>query len=133
LSLGYRLSAIRVVGADLIRALNDPDRAEAWLDLAHREAETNVAGFFLTGMASGAMPASRGKATVAPSVRRRRTLEQLIENLGPDDGSAEARHHIDVEWDDLASAERSELHELVDELVSARLPEPAAVTEADVA
>lgn len=135
-SLGWKLASIGVAGADLIRALNDPDRAEAWLELAHREAETNVSGFFLHGMSTGAMPAPRGRAAARPATRRR-TLEQLIENLGPSDGADEARNKIDVEWDDLAGVERAELHELVDELVSARLPDPeptaAGHREADVA
>lgn len=134
--LGFRLAAINVVGADLIRALNDPARAEAWLRLAQDEAETNLAGYFLKGMATGAMPSPRGKAAVAPIVRQRRTITQLIENLGPVDGAEEARHLVDEVWDLLASPERAELHELIDELISAQLPEaqPAVVaSEADVA
>jgi hypothetical protein len=135
--LRFRLRRHRVGGELLERALAEPDRAEAWLDLAEREATGNVAGFFRAGIESGDWPSERG-AAAGPTAdeRRRAQLSSLIENLGAEQGADEARCLIDRDWETLTAIERAELHLLVDELVSEQLP-PAAIDvpeqEAEVA
>lgn len=124
------------VGGDLLAAaLIDRERAEAWITLAESRARDNVGGFFRAGLESGDWPGPRRTGIRAPMTtdRRREQITQLVENLGAEHGPDEARWRIDHEWDTLTQVERSELHELVDELASAQLPDPATTSAAEVA
>lgn len=115
------------VGAKVkMEALSEPDRAEAWMLVALTESAVNPAGNFADGIRSGEWPSPRGAAgaKAARSESRRYYRERSLENLVREGGLEEARYLIDVEWENLAGAERAELHELVDELASAQLPEP---------
>lgn len=125
--LESRFAAHGVDGELLEQALAEPDRAGAWLDLAERDADLNVGGYFRAGFQRGGWPGPRIAKPAPKSAleRDRGIVEQLVRNLGPEYGPDEARYRIDNEWDGLTTIERAELHELVDELVSAALPAPA--------
>lgn len=124
-NLEQRLVAHGVSGALLVSAIAEPDRALAWLDLAEREADLNVGGFFRAGFQAGGWPGPRFEAPtpVGPLERSEQRVRGLIANLGAGDGADEARHWIDREApESLTTIERAELHALVDELVSDQLP-----------
>lgn len=128
-NLAPGLKRLGVAAEFRMRALADPERATAWLEVARKEARANPAGMFVTGFESGEWPSARGREQAAGERRRisrERSLEQLVRNSGTD----EARHMVDVEWDDLTSVERAELHELIDELASDQLPVPIAAPAA---
>jgi hypothetical protein len=56
----------------LTYATNEPERTQAWLNLAHREAHTNPAAFILAGLKTGDWPSPRGRphkpVTLAPCI-----------------------------------------------------------------
>lgn len=121
-----RLRRHRVGRAHVADATADLERAAAWLDVAEREATGNVAGFWIAGFRSGEWPSDRGDTIELNN--RRRGREASIRNwINGGADIDEARYWIDHEWADLTQVERSELHELVDELVSARLPDATSV------
>lgn len=121
--LQKELWSLRVPSKVRLEALEDAARAQAWLDLARREAHSNVAGYFVAGFSSGEWPAERGEAV--SSQRRRAGQEASLRNLVSLGMSEEARHLIEVEWSTLTQIERNEYHSLVEELVSDQLPEAA--------
>jgi hypothetical protein len=121
---------IELAGRDLVLVRNHPKLAEQWLDITVAEAHTNPAGFFLAGIRQRRSPSPRITRAQVRAASREATVRALLRNLGPEDGGGEARHYIDEVWTELTTSERSELHELVDELVSNQLPDqPAALTE----
>lgn len=109
------LTRLNVVG-DRLReqAIAEPARALAQLKRAAGDPDVrNPAGFFRTVFESGEWPTPR----IEPGARKTKhaTIENLVKlRQDPD----EIRRLIDVEWDTLAAVERSELHELLEQLLS---------------
>jgi len=126
--LSEGLVRLRVAPRVRLVALGDPERAQAWLEIARREANHNPAGLFVAGFQSGDWPAGRGSNTlqIVKLERHRSARERSLRNLVAEGGADEARYFIDVEWENLTTVERSELHELVDELISDTLPDQAS-------
>ncbi len=89
-----------------MRALADPLRARAWVELAQREADRNPAGYFRAGFDSGEWPSARADA---PAAKRWRWIEETSVTLELDDA-----HAIVDDWRDLDDVERSLMHERVD-------------------
>lgn len=132
------LKRLGVAAEIRLAALADPALADAWLELARKEAKHNPAGLFVTGFQSGVYPSGRGDSgrKVARLERHRLAREASLRRLVVEGGADEARYFIDVEWENLSTVERSELHELVDEAISAGLPDRAETSvaiSADVA
>lgn len=121
------LTRIRVAPALREKALEEVELATAWLERAREKAHTNVAGYFACGFTTGELPALTDSGSARKEARffaAERSLRNLMaEGMAVDD----VRYFIDIEWEWLTSIERSELHLLVDELVSDELPEPRAV------
>ncbi len=129
--LAAGLRRLGVSAAARLTAMGDPRRAFAWLDVACKEGKTNPAGLFVDGYASGEWPSARGCAH-ATRERHRAAREASLANLVHNHGVDEARYLIDVEWSDLTSVERADLHELVDGLASDELPVAIAPAQAGV-
>jgi len=123
--LQQELWRLQVPAAVRVQTLEDAPRAQAWLELARREAHSNVAGYFVAGFSSGEWPSDRGE--VVSSERRRTGQEASLRNLVSLGMADEARHMIEVEWPTLTQIERNELHSLVEELISEQLPEAEAI------
>lgn len=87
----------------------EPERAQAWLELAQAEAHTNPAAFFLTGFQAGEWPSPRKRQTAARS--RSDWVAATSVQLPLEDA-----HAIVDDWPGLTDVERQELHEAVDRL-----------------
>lgn len=125
--LEMRLRRHRVSRDLVVEAVADHERALAWLELAESEATANIAGFWIAGFRSGEWPSGRGE-TIQLHKRRSAREASLRNWINGGADVDEARYWIDHEWADLTTVERAELHELVDELLHDRLPDPAAAT-----
>jgi hypothetical protein len=90
------------------RALADPLRAKAWLDIAQTNAESNVAGYFRTGLDSGEWPSPRIDREGPKATRQRWAYETSLQ-LEPGDADA-----VVDDWPDLDDVERQELREWVE-------------------
>jgi hypothetical protein len=107
--------ALRAIGVGQrlrLRALGDPHRARAWLELANKAADTNPAGFFRVGFESGDWPSERRDAA---GFSRARWVEQTSWQLEPEEA-----HAIVDDWRDLDHTERGALHDRVDEVRAER-------------
>lgn len=114
------LREVRIAHDLRAQAIADPERARAWLDVARKEAKTNVAGYFVMGFRSGEWPAERGGEVSLE--RRHQARVESLRNFVIGGLVAEA-HDVVEDWSTLTQVERNEYHSLVDELVSEQLPE----------
>lgn len=128
-SLRERLEELKIPARVRVAALAKPELAAAWLDVVDAEAKRNPAMFFVRGFETGEPPSPR---IPQPKPRPQQTqLEYCSERIAfcvregydPD----EIRYFIDVDWTNLTSVERSELHELLEDTLSGTAP--AAKTE----
>jgi hypothetical protein len=104
------------------RALAEPERAKAWLELAATAATQNPAGFFVTGLTGGEWPSTRREAATETSADARlRWVEETSWMLAADDA-----HAIVDDWRDLDDVERQELHEHVDRVRAIHVETEAA-------
>jgi hypothetical protein len=102
------------------RALADPKRAAAWLELAQREAARNPGGFFRSGFETGDYPSPRRGAGDG----RAGSMEAWIDNNSWRLEEAADAHMIVDDWTGIDDAQRSLYHERVDRVRSERLDEP---------
>lgn len=92
-----QLTDLGITGDVLKLALAEPDRAQAWLEVAAAEADTNPAGFVANGLREGTWPSQRdpGPTQLDPATR----LEQFarfVHRIGFDYDHAT----LDLELDD---------------------------------
>ncbi|MGH7326845.1 MAG: hypothetical protein ACREJX_00715 [Polyangiaceae bacterium] len=90
-------------------ALDEPERAKAWLELAATQATRNPGGFFVSCFTAGGFPSKRVDDRQTANASRREWVEQTSWRL-----DAEHAHLIVDDWRDLDDVERQEFHELVD-------------------
>lgn len=102
------------------RALADPLRAKVWLEVAQAEAETNVAGFFRTGLDSGEWPSPRIARENTRAARQRWAYETSLQF------AVEDAYVVIDEWAGLDDVDRQEMREWVDEARARRDAEAAA-------
>lgn len=115
--LSERLQGIGVGIRFRTKALEDPERAAAWLELALAEADTNPAGYWRSGFESGEWPSKRPDTA---KDTRWRWIQETSWQIDVDEA-----HHIIDSWNDLDDVERSRLHELADDVRAEREAKPA--------
>jgi len=117
-----QLDDLGLNGTALELALEEPDRAQAWINLATTEAKTNPSGFVLAGLKSKAWPATR-KTTTTHQTKTALQMTRARQRI-EDDWHTLDQTGLDIELTDLGipHADRTPLYELAERVRGERCP-----------
>jgi len=117
-----QLDDLGLNGTALELALAEPDRAQAWINLATTEAKTNPSGFVLAGLKSKAWPATR-KTTTTHQTKTALQMTRARQRI-EDDWHTLDQTGLDIELTDLGipHADRTPLYELAERVRGERCP-----------